>query len=225
MTHPLEADLVVAESKGVACFAHRLKMIVLVSPAKVAEGEDALLGLQIIEFEFADLDVQPGAFQDVIKADKYRFHVKCAGVVGGRKDDERNVLRQSAFGEYVQAAPVEAVLRHLPLSGRCAVNRDAVGAHPMPLRRYAKRNRPIRRVLVNGGVAIVHQLVAVVLEHLAKGAQPGPRVMAGRARHVILSGIRWDGMYPSGNDRQSGSGTGAYGNKTQKHCNIYKRIH
>ena len=68
-------------------------MIVLVEAAGVAQGNNALLGVQVVELELAELDVEPGAAGQVVQAAPYGFKVKRAGVVRGGQDIKRNILR------------------------------------------------------------------------------------------------------------------------------------
>src|ERR1700719_2680439 len=57
----------------------------------------------------------------------------------------------------------------------------------MPVRRDAERHRPVRRLLENGGIAIVPHLVSVVFKLLPKRAQLRPRLMARGTWHAIFS--------------------------------------
>ena len=54
------------------------------------------------------------------------------------------------------------------------IDRDLAGAHPVPDRNDAERDRPIAGILPDRGIPVVHQLVAVVFEFLAKEIQHRP---------------------------------------------------
>src|SRR5258708_13356583 len=91
----------------------------------------------------------------------------------------------------IQAAPVKAVRRdftfHLAAGGASGIiHLRAVLAFAVPKRGHAEGHRPVRRLLKNGGVAIVPHLVAVVLEGLPEGAELRPSLLTGRARHPVL---------------------------------------
>src|ERR1700733_3591599 len=77
----------------------------------------------------------------------------------------------------------------------------------MPFRRNAKRDRPIRRMLVNGRVALVSQLIAVILECLSKRTEFWPRFVTRRAGHAVFPGERGNGMHLCRQGRQSGRRT------------------
>src|SRR5215469_3611105 len=93
MAQPLDANLVVANSKTVnaltdrarSCGAarrdERLEVVVLVEPALIAEREDSLFGLKIIQLEFPDLHVDPAAVEQVIEARPHGFEMERAGAV------------------------------------------------------------------------------------------------------------------------------------------------
>src|ERR1700704_490723 len=85
----------------------------------------------------------------------------------------------------------------LPLSSYAPCGRvcnvGAVYALAMPVRSDTKGDWPVRRLLKNGSVAVVHHLVAVVLECLAKVIQFGPSLVTGRTGHTVLACERGDG--------------------------------
>ena len=55
------------------------------------------------------------------------------------------------------------------------VNRDSVRTLTMPVRSDSQRDGPVGRILPYRRIAVVHQLVAVVLESLAKDIELRPR--------------------------------------------------
>src|SRR5215472_11070544 len=77
----------------------------------------------------------------------------------------------------------------------------------MPVRGDAEGHGPIRRVLVDGSIFLISQLIAVVLELLPKRAELRPGLVARRARHAVLA---CEGRYradASCRARKSGSRT------------------
>ena len=58
----------------------------------------------------------------------------------------------------------------------------------MPYRNRAERNRNVRGLLIDGGVAARHQLVAIVLECLTKIVELGPGLVTIGTTQVVLSG-------------------------------------
>src|SRR5690348_7012421 len=64
----------------------------------------------------------------------------------------------------------------------------------MPVRRAAKRDRPIGGVLPDRSIAIIHELVAVVLEAPAEVVQHRPGNMTSRATETVFSGKGWNGV-------------------------------
>src|SRR5258707_6844587 len=98
--------------------------------------------------------------------------MECAGIVRRRQHVKRNVLRQSACGMKVQARPIKSVrsdLRfHLAANAARVVDSYAIYALTMPGWRDAEGHRPIRSLLKDRSVPIVHHLVAVVFELLAE---------------------------------------------------------
>src|SRR5215472_1918856 len=188
-------------------------MIVLVAAADVAQGEDALLGMQIVEFEFAELNVQPGGSRQVIQSAPHRFEVEGTGVVRRWQNVKRNVFGQRACGMEIQAAPVKSLGVDLRLhsgSGRCAVYANAVCAFAMPVRGDAECYRLISRMLIDGSVALISHLVAVVLELLPIRTELRPGFMARRAGHAVLSRECRDSVHVAFGNRQSESGEIGY---------------
>src|SRR5271170_145966 len=90
----------------------------------------------------------------------------------------------------VEAAPVEAVGGHagfgLAAGGGGAIYARIGFVLTVPDRCDAKRYRPIGGALINGGIPVVAQLVAVVFESLAEGAKHGPREMTGGAGQPVF---------------------------------------
>ncbi len=162
---------------------------------------NALFRKQIVEFESAHLEIEPGAVTDVVETHKDMLKVKSAGRIGGRKQVERDVFLQSSTGVEVEAAQIKAGTRDAldrraarRRSGCVGVNLDLAGAHAVPDRRDTEDHRPISRVLPDRGVAIVHELVAVVFELLSKVVQHRPGLVASRAPQPILSGESREGL-------------------------------
>src|SRR5260370_37123496 len=81
-----------------------------------------------------------------------------------------------------------------PGDSRPLVDRNLAGAHPMPDRDDAERNRPIAGVLPDRSIPVVHELVAVVFEFLAKIIQHRPGLMTGGAAEAVLPGERRKGV-------------------------------
>src|SRR5580700_4099111 len=108
----------------------------------------------------------------------------------------------------IQAAPVEAVSRYtrlVPADTSGSIHLGAVGVLTVPNRRDPEGYRPVGRVLIDGGIALVAQLIAVVLERLSERAQHGPCLMTGRARHTVLASERGysANRYPWNGQRRS----------------------
>src|ERR1700687_771175 len=158
--------------------------------------------MQVIEFKFPELDIEPTASEQIVEAGPDRLKVESAGIVRGWQYIEGNVLRERAGGMEIEASPIEPVSSNLSLSLRwrdcrwVGIDRDAIGAFTMPDGRDAEGKRPIRSILEDGSVALIHHLVAVVFEVLAKWTELGPGFMTGGARHAVLASER----------RQSGRG-------------------
>jgi len=96
----------------------------------------------------------------------------------------------------VKAGTRDALDRLPPVrrSVRVGVNLDLADAYAMPDRRDAEHHRPVPRILPDRGIAIVHELIAVVLELLAEVVQHRPRLVAGRAAQAVLAGESRQGV-------------------------------
>src|SRR5882762_4739861 len=184
MTRQLRTDLVVSHSKGeryerrhrVRKLRDRLEVIDLVATIG-RKRHNALFRDHIVELELAYLDVEPARFQEVAESDVRGFKCEDGIVSSSRHEEEADVLGQRSGGQNVHAGKIEPVGREPSLNGSPRSLIGYIGAiHTlaMPLRRHAKRHRPISRLLKDGSVAIVPHLVAVVLERLAKVVQLGP---------------------------------------------------
>src|SRR6266446_1175003 len=216
MTRQLRTDLVVSHSKGegyegrrVRKLRDRLEVIDLVATV-VRKRHNALFRDHIVELELAYLDVEPARFQEVAESDVGGFKCEDGIVSSSRHEEEADVLGQRSGGQNVHAGKIEPVGRE-PSFGR-AIGRGiedvrTVRTHTMPLRRHAKRHRPISRLLKDGSVAIIPHLVAVVLERLAKVVQLGPGFVTRRTWHAVLPRESRDGVNLACRNGQRGSGT------------------
>ena len=163
-------------------------MVQLVNATISGEGQNAFFREQIVEFVLAQLYVEPRAAADVIDPRHGRFKVEGACRIGGGQYVERKILFQRAAGVEIQAAEIEAGRSNLLLASRALVGRDQVSAHPVPDRRDAESDWPVARVLPDRGVAIIHELIAVVFEFLAEEIQHRPTFMTSGATQAIFSG-------------------------------------
>src|ERR1700678_58866 len=158
MSHVLQAELVITDLPEDVSIPHRDEVISLVNPAVAGERQNALLGKQVVELESTELDVEPGAMENVIQAHKHLLKVKRASPIGRRKQIEGDVLLERSGGVEVEPAQVEAGTgdpldrgpRGVPV--RVSINLHLARAHPVPDRRDAERNRPISRILPDRGV-------------------------------------------------------------------------
>src|SRR5271163_3742829 len=166
-------------------------MVVGIDAGNVGEREDALFGQKVIKLEFAKLDVQPTAACKIVETCKDSLKVEGACIVRGWQHIKGDVFRERAAGMKIEAAPVESVGRDVALGLSAGgaggvIHQGSIFVLPMPKRGHAKCNRPVGRVLIDGGVALVAQLIAVVLESLSKWTQHWPCLMTRRARHAVL---------------------------------------
>ena len=58
----------------------------------------------------------------------------------------------------------------------------------MPVRRDAEGDRPVRRVLPDRRITIIHQLITVVFKFLTEVVEHRPSFMAGRTAQAVLPG-------------------------------------
>jgi len=84
-----------------------MKVIGLINATVTGERENALFRKQVIEFESAQLKVEPGTVEDVIEADKDLLKVKSASRIGRREQIERDVLLESSTGVEIESAQVK----------------------------------------------------------------------------------------------------------------------
>src|ERR1700737_4365201 len=157
MTHPLQTNLIITDSEveETAGFRCGLEVIVLINAGLIGKSQNTLFGKQVIEFEFAELDVDPTAAKQIIQAGEDGFEVKGPGVIRGREHVERNVFGKSAAGVKVQPAPVEAMRgdsRFFLTRGRNRriIDAHAIDAFAMPDRGDAESHRPIGGSLIDG---------------------------------------------------------------------------
>src|SRR5277367_6575700 len=114
----------------------------------------------------------------------------------------------------VEAAPIEA-MRGEAGFGLAARSGGAIYSgiglvFTMPDRGDAESYWPIGGTLIDGGIAIVAKLIAVVLEGLAEGTEHGPGEMARRAGHAVFprkggNSVNLDGGKGSRRSRIAGS--------------------
>src|SRR5258708_14056948 len=67
------------------------------------------------------------------------------------------------------------------------IHQDLAGAHSVPDRQDAESNRPVPRVLPDRSIAIIHELVAVILELLSKVIPHRPGLVPPWPAQSILS--------------------------------------
>ena len=64
----------------------------LIFATAAGQAQGALLRDEAVEFKLADFDVHPWAMEEVVEADVHGFEVEGAGLIGGRHEQEGNVL-------------------------------------------------------------------------------------------------------------------------------------
>ena len=97
----------------------------------------------------------------------------------------REFVTRAAAGVVGTAAAATVVTA---VTAVTAVDPHFVGADAMPERNDAEGDRPVPGILPNGSIAVVHELVAVVLEFLAEEIEHGPTFMTGGATQAVLPG-------------------------------------
>src|ERR1700693_1773710 len=193
MAQQFRAQLVIAQAK-VRTIASRSEVIASVKATGVAECQLALLGDERVRLKLADFEVQPPRAEQIVEPDKICQEMKVAIVVQSRLQREGDILVQGAGGPDVEALDVESRSCDLRLGlsvGGIAgshVNRNAIAGFPIPCRHRAECNRKVRSLLIDGGVAAGHQLVAIILERLAKIVELGPSLVTIGTPQVVLSG-------------------------------------
>src|SRR5271156_1648076 len=138
MSHVLQAELVISDLPEDVSISHRDEVISLVNPAVASQRQNALLGEQVVQFKSAELNVEPGAMENVIQTHKDLLKVKRAGRIRRRKQIEGDVLLQRSGRVEVEPAQVKARTRD-PLDrgprrvpARVGVNLHLARAHPVP---------------------------------------------------------------------------------------------
>src|ERR1700691_1621101 len=189
MAQHLDAQLIVSHLTVNIVVARRNEVIKLVNATLRSQGQNALLRQQVVEFELTKLYVEPGTVADIVKPRHNGFEMKRGGRIRGWEHVEREVLLQCAAGVEIETAEVEAGRRELGFGGATSpdyvtaavilIDLDAVGANAMPDRSDAERDWPVSRILPDWGIAIVHQVVAVIFDFLAKVIEHGPAFMVG----------------------------------------------
>src|SRR6266403_2484991 len=189
MPHPFDTQLVIADAKYIRLrrsrFVQRLEVVVLIEPAVCRQGQNALLREQVVQFELANLDVEPCRIEDIVEPHVCRFNVEGPEFIRRWNEQETDVLGQGPTRQYVQAGIVKT--RRLHICNRAIVQRHMIGGFHMPIRGGSKGNRPVGCLLENGSFAVVPQLVSIVLELLPERAQLRPCFVARRARQAIFS--------------------------------------
>src|SRR6266403_1866174 len=194
------------------------EVVDLVQTAVVGKCENALFGDDVVEFELADFDVEPTTAQQIVEAHVRGLEVECSHIVRGRHQKEADVFCQCACGEDVHAGKIETMCGELALcgeSGRGIGDVSAVDAFAVPIGSDTKGDRPVRRLLKNGSVAVVHHLVAVIFEGLPKIVELGPRFMTSRAAHAVFTSKGRDGADMQRRHRDGHSGPRISKNKRQ----------
>ena len=148
----------------------------------------AFLRNDVVQFELAHLDVEPGAAEQVVQPRIDRFKVEMRRSHPKTGTNKKEIFLSSVPpGKDIEAANVKTVGGDLLLSGRGLVDGHLVGAFAVPLGRDAHGDRPVAVVLPDRSIPIIHQLVAVVLELLAKVVEHRPGFVAGGAAQAIFS--------------------------------------
>ena len=186
VAHPLHADLVVSDLAKNVAIVNRDEVEQLVAPATSRQGQPTLFRDEAVQFELSDFHVEPGTVEQVVEAGIHRFEVESSRLVRGRNQQERDVLLQRAASQNVQSAKIESCGRQAGLAAG-GIGGYFVDALAAPERRHAQRDRPVPRVLPDGSVFVVHQLVAVVFEFLAEVIEHGPGFVAGGTTKPILA--------------------------------------
>src|SRR6185437_8286609 len=186
MSHPLQSELVVANLPNEVAVSDRNEVIELETAATPTKGKPALLGNDVVQFEFSDLDVEPGAAEQVIESRIDRFKVEDRVLIRRKHEQEGKILVECAARKQIKAPNVKTV-RGDPLLPAGLIDGYLVGALAVPARRNSYGHRPITVVLPDRSVPIIHQLVAVVLELLAEVVEHRPGFMTGRTAQAILS--------------------------------------
>src|ERR1700686_1927175 len=190
MPHYFDAQLVASNLPKDVAVTLRHEVIELVDAAIGRKRQNTFLGKKVVEFELAQLYVQPRAAKDVVEPRHDGFKVEGGGGIGRREDIEGNILFQRAAGVEVETAEIET-RRGDPLLDLAAfsagVDGNFAGAYPMPDRQDTERYRPVSGILPDRSIALVHELVAVVFELLAEVIQHGPTFMTGRTAQAVFS--------------------------------------
>src|SRR6185312_12260023 len=197
MSHPLQSELVVANLPNEVAVSDRNEVIELETAATPTKGKPALLGNDVVQFEFSDLDVEPGAAEQVIESRIDRFKVEDRVLIRRKHEQEGKILVECAARKQIKAPNVKTV-RGDPLLPAGLIDGYLVGALAVPARRDSYGHRPIAVVLPDRSVPIIHQLVAVVLELLAEIIEHRPGFMAGGTAQAILSRKGGEGVCVAG---------------------------
>src|SRR5579863_1143143 len=195
MAHHFEAELIIAHLAKDVTVTLGNEVVELVDAAISGERENSLFRKQIVELEFSKLHVKPRAAKQVIEPGHHRLKVEGGSVVRRRENVEREVLLQSPAGVKVEAAKIEAgrgnacdrVICAGKSTTRVGIHENLAGAHAVPDRCDTEGHRPVAGILPDRSIAIIHQLVAVVFELLAKVVEHGPRLMASRTAQAIFA--------------------------------------
>src|SRR5205823_14677428 len=146
-----------------------------------------------VKFELPEREVQPWAVEHIVEPRVDCFNMEGASFIGCGNQLEGDVLFQRAGAQDVEAAVVKAAEGQPAQAGRASrrVISDFVGAFAVPEWRHAEGDWPIRRILPYRRIAVVHQLIAVILELLSKVIQHRPGLVARRTSQPIFSGEGW----------------------------------
>src|SRR5207244_6933689 len=108
-----------AKEKEHIWVARRKHNVDLISSAARRECQPSFLGNNVVKHEFAKLEVQPGAVEQVVQSCVDRLDMKCPEFVRGRNQLERDVLVQRPCAQDVEPAVIKAGERQ-PLQGGAA---------------------------------------------------------------------------------------------------------
>src|ERR1700722_8259538 len=193
MSRDLHSELIVSVTE-IVNRSGNVVVIPLIETAVIREEQESLFGDQVVEFKFSELDVEPGAPLDVVKANEGGLEVPRSVLVRRRQENERYSFVERPGRPQVHPGKIKSVLLHRARDERRTrstagnrVDRQIICALSMPVRRYTKCDWKVARVLPDGRVALVAQLIAIVAKHLPEVIQLRPRVMTCRTRQSILS--------------------------------------
>ncbi len=109
MSHPLQSELVVANLPNEVAVSDRNEVIELETAATPAKRKSALLGNDVVQFEFSDLEVEPGAAEQVIESRIDRFKMEDSVLIRRQHEQEGKILVERATRKKIEAPNVKTV--------------------------------------------------------------------------------------------------------------------